>query len=110
MTTPNDPGAFIRDLIGQFTQFPKGGANDVGGDAFAQAMGGATGAAAGAQAGMTQFVGRALSAANLPTRVELEELSTRVGRIEASLFRIEAMLTEMRDAPTQTGIEPPLNG
>lgn len=107
MTTSNDPGAFIRDLIGQFTQFPKAGGDS---DAFAQAVGGATGAAASAQAGMSQFVGRALSAANLPTRVELEELSTRVGRIEASLFRIEAMLTEMRDTPVRTGTQPLADG
>ena len=88
MTQPNDPSAFFRDMFGQMFK-PEG---------LAQTMGGASGAAASAQAGLTQVMQRAFAAANMPSRAELEDLSARIGRIEASLFRIESILAEDRAA------------
>lgn len=99
MTKPNDPSAFLRDMLGQWEKFAGGvGGDMLRSDGLAQGLAGATGAAASAQAGLTQIMQRALAAANMPSRAELEDLSARIGRIEASLFRIESMLTEDRAA------------
>jgi hypothetical protein len=40
---------------------------------------------------MQDALGKALAAANLPSRADIETLSTRLGSIEASLARIEAV-------------------
>lgn len=74
----NDPGAFLRAMLGEWQRAS-------GGDAQA----------GGAQA-LRQVTERALAAANMPSRADLEELSARIGRVEAALFRIEALLHEQR--------------
>ncbi len=72
MTTPNDPAAFFANLLGQWQSFSK--------DSESQG------------AGFRQFAERAMAAANVPGRSDIEELSARLVRVEAALFRIEAML------------------
>ena len=42
------------------------------------------------QKAMQDAMGKALAAANLPSRTDIEALSARLGAIEASLARIEA--------------------
>ena len=73
-------------------------ANGIGGEMlksgeFARTMHGANAATMNAQAATKGMMERALAAANMPSRSELEDLSARIGRIEASLLRIETILT-----------------
>jgi len=82
-----DPTAFFRELIGQFATGVDGGKADDFARMFASA--------AGAQGAFKAMAERALAAANVPGRHELEELAARMARIEAALFRIEARLGEL---------------
>lgn len=100
----SDPSAFFRDMLGQWEKM----ANGFGGDAlkseeFARSMHGASTATMAMQAAVSQAMDRALAATNLPSRTDLADLSARVGRIEASLARIEAMLTPAVAATRVTG-------
>lgn len=92
MTTP-DPGAFFREMLGEWEKM----ANQLGGqmlksDEWARAMHGAQGAALSAQGANREMMDRALAAANMPSRAEVEDLSLRLARIEASIARIEQHL------------------
>lgn len=114
MTTPTNPADFFRDMLGQWEKL----ANQFGGDAlrspeFAQGMHGANSAALAWQAQFQEGMTKALAAANLPSRGELEDLSARLARVEASLGRIEAALgaAPTRTAPKPTrGRKPPAKG
>ena len=108
-----DPGAFFRTMLGEWEKL----ANGVGGDllktdSWSQAMNGAQSAQVEAQAAMKGVTERALAAANLPSRSEFADLSARIGRIEATLERIEGHLagtpvgTPERPRPTR-GRKPP---
>ncbi|QQV76038.1 hypothetical protein H5J25_10745 [Sphingomonas aliaeris] len=97
-----DPGAFLRDMLGQWESM----ANQVGGQMmksgeFARAIQGANAATMNAQTATHQLMDRALAAANMPSRSEIEDLSARLKGIEESVARIEAMLM------AQAGIAPP---
>lgn len=101
--TTNDPAAFFRAMLGEWEKM----ANTVGGDAlrsdeWSRAMHGAQGATLQAQAAWKEASTRALAAANMPSRTEFEQLSARIGGIEASLARIEAALA----VPTSTPDKP----
>ncbi len=101
-TSPSDPGAFFRDMLGQWEQM----ANQFGGEAmksgeFARVMQGANAASMKAQAATHQMMDRALAAANMPSRSEVEDISARLARIEESIARIEALVM------AQAGISPP---
>ena len=82
-------------------------ANSFGGEAmkseeWARAMHGASAATTNMQATLKGVMERALAAANMPSRTELEDVSARLARIEASLFRIESTLTQAKPAaPTR---------
>lgn len=89
-----DPSAFFRTMLGEWEKL----ANGVGGDmlktdAWSQAMNAGQSAHVEAQAAMKTMAERALAAANLPSRGEIADLSARIGRIEATLQRIEGHLT-----------------
>lgn len=110
-TTP-DPGAFFRDMIGQWEK----AVNSFGGEAmkseeFARSMGAASAATMTMQAGMQQVTEKALAAANLPTRSDFDTLAGRIAGIEASLVRIEEKLGSIgpdRAKPRPTrGRKPP---
>jgi hypothetical protein len=93
MTTTPDPGAFFREMLGQWEQM----ANQFGGQVmksgeFSRVMQGASSATMTAQAAAHQMMDKALAAANMPSRSEVEDLSARVRRIEESVGRIEALL------------------
>ena len=102
MTTTPDPAAFFREMLGQWEQM----ANQVGGHMmksgeFSRVMQGANSATMTAQTAAHQMMDKALAAANMPSRSEVEDLSARVRRIEESVGRIEALLM------AQAGIAPP---
>jgi hypothetical protein len=92
-TTPPDPTALFRTMIGEWEKLT----NSVGGQTFktdevARLIGGASNATAQAQAAFHALMERALAAANMPSRGEVEDLSARIARIEGALFRIEAKI------------------
>ncbi|MBN8841228.1 MAG: hypothetical protein J0I25_13635 [Sphingomonadales bacterium] len=92
-TNPSDPAAFFRDMLGHWEK----AVNNFGGDAlkseeFVRGMSAATAASANMQANTHQMMERALAAANLPSRADLDDLARRVAGIEATLARIEAKL------------------
>lgn len=99
MTTPADPAAFFRQMLGEWEKM----ANSFGGEAmkseeWARAMHGASAATTNMQATLKGVMERALAAANMPSRTELEDVSARLARIEAALFRIEAAMTDTKPA------------
>lgn len=101
----SDPSAFFRDMLGQWEKM----ANSFGGDTlkseeFTRSLHGANTAAMTMQAAMSEAMDKALASTNLPSRTDIADLSARVGRIEASLTRIETMLAASTGtAPTPTG-------
>jgi hypothetical protein len=108
MTTPlPDPGALLRDMLGQWEQM----ANQFGGQVmksgeFTRAMQGANAASMTAQAAARQVMDRALAAANMPSRSEVEDISARLARIEEAVARIEAlMIAQASSLPP--GMAPP---
>ena len=90
---PPDPAAFFRDMLGQWEKT----VNSFGGEAmkseeFNRTMGAASAASMNMQAGMQQITEKALAAANLPSRSDIDAIATRIAAIEASLARIEMAL------------------
>ena len=85
--------AFFRDAVTQWEKM----ANDFGGQLLnrpetAQAMHGATGMALKAQQGAHEAMAKLLSAANMPSKADVEALAARMAAMEASLARIEAAI------------------
>lgn len=98
-TTPPDPAAIFRTMLGEWEKMT----NSVGGqalksDEFARMLGGATAATSQAQEAFRGMMERALAAANMPSRAEIEDISARLARIEGALFRMEARLAELGPA------------
>ena len=99
-TNPTDPMALdpmkiFRDAVTQWEKM----ANDFGGQFMgrpetAQAMHQATGLALKAQQGAHEAMAKLLSAANMPSKADVEALATRMAAIEASLARIEAAIAK----------------
>jgi hypothetical protein len=105
--TTNDPAAFFREMLGEWEKM----ANSVGGnmlksDQWSQTMHGANAATMNAQAALKQVMERGLAAANMPSRGEIEDLSARIARIEAALYRIEALLTDGASLPERSKPRP----
>lgn len=93
MTSPTDPMSMWRDFLGQWEK----AANDMGGQLLqrpeaAEAMHKATALGLQAQTALHEAMSKMLSAANMPSKAEVEALGARLGAIEASLARIEAAI------------------
>lgn len=91
--TPPDPMAMFRDAVTNWEKM----ANEWGGQFMgrpetAQAMHQATGLALKAQQGAHEAMAKLLSAANMPSKGDIEALGTRIAAVEATLARIEARL------------------
>ncbi len=98
--TSTDPAAFFREMLGEWEKM----ANSVGGDfaksgEFARAMHGASAATMQTQEAISAMMTRALAAANMPSRAEIEDLSARLARIEDQLGRIEGLLGGTPERP-----------
>lgn len=94
--TQRDPGAFFREMLGQW----EGIANQFGTELmksgeFARTMHGATSASVRAQEVAKDAMGKALAAANIPSREEIVSLGERMGTIEERLSRIESLLIKL---------------
>jgi len=91
---PTDPMAMWRDFLGQWEK----AANDVGGQLMqrpetAEAMHKATAMGLKAQTAMHDAMAKMLSAANMPSKAEVEAIGERLGAIEQTLARIEAAIS-----------------
>ncbi|UVO52989.1 hypothetical protein [Sphingomonas sp. SUN039] len=89
--TPVDPMAMFRDAVNQWERL----ANEYGSKFLArpeaaQAMHSATAAGLQVQNAVQDAMAKVLSAANMPSKGEIEALGERLTRIEAALARIEA--------------------
>jgi hypothetical protein len=89
-----NPADFFRSMLGEWEKMT----NTVGGDflkseEWTRAMNVGTAAHVQAQGAMKDAMGKALAAANMPSRAEFEDLSARIARMEAQLARIEAAVT-----------------
>lgn len=91
--TSTDPAAMFHDMLGEWEKM----ANSLGGglaksDEFTRFMHGATAAQMSTHEAISGMMTRALAAANMPSRAEIEDLSLRLARMEAALGRIEEKL------------------
>ncbi|MBN8817035.1 MAG: hypothetical protein J0J06_16525 [Sphingomonas sp.] len=91
--TSTDPAAMFREMLGEWEKL----ANSVGdglakSDEFSRFMHGATTAQMNTQEAISGMMARALAAANMPSRAEIEDLSARLARMEVMLARIEERL------------------
>lgn len=89
-----NPADLWRAMLGEWEKMTNG----VGGDLlkseeWSRAMNAGTAAHVEAQGAMKDAMARALATANMPSRSDVEDLSARIGRIEAQLARIEAAVT-----------------
>jgi hypothetical protein len=105
--TPNDPMAFFRQMVSQWEKV----ANELGGKVassseFAQGMQGMTTASLTVQQAVSEATGKALTAANMPTRADMVMLGERLGAVEARLIRIEELLIQQATGATPTAIGP----
>lgn len=89
-----DPTAFIREMFAQFAAGGTAGGTGGEGGGDKQSPDDPWRVFGTASTGFKPMIDRALAAANIPGRGELEDLTARISRIEAALFRIEARLTE----------------
>lgn len=106
-----NPADLFRTMLGEWEKMTNG----VGGDLlkteeWSRAMGVGTAAHVQMQGAVKEAMARALAAANMPSRADFEDLSARIGRMEASLARIEAAVAGSADGgrlkPTR-GRKPP---
>ena len=86
-----NPADFFRSMLGEWEKMTDGvGGELLRSEEWSRAMGAGTAAHVQAQGAMKETMARALAGLNMPSRTEFEDLSARIGRMEASLARIEA--------------------
>jgi hypothetical protein len=107
--TTRDPGAFLRDLLGQW----EGIANQFGTELmksgeFARTVHGASSASMKAQEVAKDAMGKALATANIPSREEILSLGERMAGVEERLTRIESLLIKLagQDAARPERVKP----
>lgn len=96
-----DPASLFREMLGQWEAM----ANEFGSSMlksgeFTRVMHGANAANMKLKEARTDLMERALDAASMPTKAEVADLSARLGRMEMTLARIEAILA------AQAGVMP----
>lgn len=113
---PADPFAFFREMVNQWEKTTNEWGNRVmSTPEAAQAMQVGTATALKAQQSTHEAMAKALSAANMPSKADVEALGTRLVAVEAQLNRIEALLggsrppapTVPKPAPRRTRTPPP---
>jgi len=88
-----DPMEMFRRMVSQWeTMANEFGSKIVGSSEFARAMQGSTAMTLKIQKATQDAMAKALAAANMPSKVEVETLGERLSAIEAQLARIEAAL------------------
>lgn len=114
MTTPTDPLNLFRDVVTQWEKLANDyGAQFLGRPEAASAMHKATAAGLQVQNAVSDAMAKVLTAANMPSKAEVEALGERMSRIEASLARIEGSLATASVTPAVTrpsrGRKPPVS-
>ena len=109
--TPTDPMAMFRDVVNQWEKL----ANEYGGQLLArpeaaQLMQGATSAGLQIQSGIQDAMAKVLTAANMPSKADIEALTGRLAAVEASLARIEATLATGDRASSTPNVPRPTRG
>jgi hypothetical protein len=93
-TPPADPFAFFRQMVSQWENMANDyGTQIAGSPGFAQGMQTATAASAKVQQAANDAMAKALAAANMPSRGDIDAIGARLATIEAQLGRIEARLS-----------------
>jgi predicted component of type VI protein secretion system len=111
MTTPTDPMNMFRDVVNQWEKL----ANEYGSQLLArpeaaQAMHSVTSAGLQVQNAVQEAMAKVLNAANMPSKAEIETLGQRLTSVEASLARIEAMLSGGSHAASPVSKPKPTRG
>ena len=105
-TMATNPADMFRQMLGEWEKLT----NSVGGDflksdEWSRALNAGTNAHVQAQGATKDMMGKALAAANMPSRAEFEDLSGRLARIEETLARIEVAVApaggDARPKPTR---------
>ena len=93
-TTPTDPASLFREMLGQWESMANEfGANVLKSGEFTRVMHGANAANIKFKEARTDMMEKALDAANMPSKSEIADISARLHRIEATVERIESMLS-----------------
>lgn len=109
-STPLNYAAFFRSILGEWEKATNSaGDQTLKSEEFARMLGGATAATSTAQEALRGVMERALAAANMPSRAEIEDISARLARIEGALFRMEAKLAELAPADKPAPVGPTRN-
>ena len=103
--TPSaDPFAFFREALNQWEKSANDlGSKMLGSDKTVELMHKGTAASLQVQTAMKDGMNKALSAANMPSKADVEALAVRMAAIEGSLARIESALAA---GPTPTSPAP----
>lgn len=92
-STPVDPMAFFREMLGQWEKAVNESGNRItGSEQFAQLMGQGTTVSAQMQSAINEAMGRALAVANMPSKADIDALSARIAAMEKTLARIEGSM------------------
>lgn len=108
---PTDPMGMFRDAVNQWEKL----ANEYGSKFLArpeaaQAMHGVTTAGLQVQNAVQDAMAKVLTAANMPSKAEVESLGQRLSAIEAALSRIEAHLSGTGTPSTRPAAPKPTRG
>ncbi len=103
----NDPASLFREMVAQWEAMANEfGANVLKSGEFTRVMHGANAATLKIREASGDMMERALSAANMPSKAEVADVSARLSRIEAAVERIEALLVAQNGASVQTAAAP----
>ncbi len=92
--TPPDPFAFFRDALTQWEKSANEiGSRILGSEQMSEAMHKGQAASMHFQHAISEAMARALSAANMPSKADIEALGVRLNEIESRLIRIESTST-----------------
>jgi hypothetical protein len=98
---PADPFAFFREMVTQWESTTNEWGNKLmSTPEAAQAMQVGTATALKVQQSTHEAMAKALAAANMPSKTDVEALGTRLVSVEAQLARIEALLSGNASVPT----------
>ena len=96
---PADPFGMWRDLLAQWENSLNALGNQaMGSDEFSRSMSRVSGLSLAMQQMMSDMMGRAQTAANLPTRADIVALSERLRVIEETLNRVAAVVDRLAEA------------
>ncbi len=103
----NDPASLFREMVAQWEAMANEfGANVLKSGEFTRVMHGANAATLKIREASGDMMERALSAANMPSKAEVADVSARLSRIEAAVERIEALLVAQNGASAPPAAAP----